>query len=72
MDKYAFNNISREEIHKKLEEHIRQILEKPTISTEEHALLERVDRLYDDSEHKDSSWLFATLFYILFGFGGVK
>lgn len=78
----ADNSVIRAEIRKKLDEHIRQILEKPTISTEEHHLLEWVERQYAEADKailgskgkndKDSLWLPALLFLAFSGFGGDK
>ena len=80
MDTFSFNGEIRTEIRKKLDEHIKQILEKPAISVEEHHLLEWVDSRYAEMDKKlersdgvqDTSWLFILLFIILYGFGGDK
>ena len=76
------NSAIRAEIRKKLDEHIKQILEKPAISTEEHHLLEWVehqyaeaDKVIHDAESKKPTndfWLPGFLFLALSGFGGDK
>lgn len=81
MDNFSLNGEIRAEIHKKLDEHIRQILEKPTISVEEHNLLEWVDSRYAEMDKKLAStdsgykgnWLLPALLLFAFSdFGGDK
>lgn len=79
----SFTKELRDKIRKKLDEHIQQILDKPTISIEEHQLLEMVDKQYADIESEilrsaqtgksvDIMWIFVMLYIILSGFGGDK
>lgn len=76
------NSVIRAEIRRKLDEHIKQILEKPTISAEEHHLLEWVERQYAEADKaaqestdkgfRNSFWVPLMVYLALFGFGGDK
>lgn len=59
----------KKEIKAKMDEHIKQILEKPSITAEDYSLLEHeLGKMPSSSSWGDPFWMM--LMMIIFGFGG--
>lgn len=60
----------KKEIKAKMDEHIKQILEKPSITAEDYSLLEReLGKISSSNEWFDPFWMIL-LMMIFCGFGG--
>lgn len=61
----------KKEIKEKMDEHIKQILDKPSITAEDYALLEHeFQKIRSSDTWSDSYWI-VPLFMLMFsGFGG--